>query len=276
MSLVEYEERGAIAIVSLNRPGEANAQSPALLHELDARLMEAARDETIRVIILRANGKHFSAGHDLSAACRETEPWSSMFDDTGNTGLQRMYNFEREVFFGFCRKWRDIPKATLVSVQGACIAAGLMLVWPMDIVIAADNARFSDPVVRMGISGVEYHGHTWELGARKAKEMLFTGRFIDAPEAERLGMVNRIVPLAELDTATFALAEEIARMNPYGVQMAKRVVNQTMDMQGQMNAMQAAFDVHSMCHANAWVAEPGRVTLANLDEMRAANKPRGE
>ena len=146
-----------------------------------------------------------------------------------------------------------------------------MLAWPMDLIVAADNARFSDPVALMAIGGVEYHGHTWELGHRKAKEMLFTGEFISAEEAHRLGMVNRVVPLAELNDHVRTLALKIAKMHPHGLMMAKRAVNQTMDIMGQYAAIQAVFDIHSLGHANAYAAR-GQVTLANLAEMTAANK----
>ena len=119
-------------------------------------------------------------------------------------------------YLGYSRRWRDIPKPTIAAVQGQCIAGGgggLML-WPCDLIIAADNAMFSDPVARMGIGGVEYHGHTWELGPRKAKEMLFTARRFGAAEAQAAGMVNRVVPLEDLHSETMALAHEIAQMHP--------------------------------------------------------------
>lgn len=194
-----------------------------------------------------------------------------MFDDVSRTGLMRMYNWECQHFLGYARKWRDLPKPTIASVQGACIAAGLMLVWPLDLIVAADNARFSDPVVRMGNGGVEYHGHTWEFGARKAKELLFTAGFIDADEAKRIGMVNRVVPLEDLESATLKLADEIAQMHPYALMMAKRSVNQTLDIQGQYAALQSCFDIHALGHANAW-ATCGKATIAGLAEMAPANK----
>ena len=271
MALILYEVRERVAILTLNRPDQRNAQNPPLLQELDAAFDRAVADDEVRVIILNAAGPHFSAGHDISPDVLTYEPWLSMFADRERTGLLRMYNWEKQHFLGLARKWRDIPKPTIAAVQGACIAAGLMLVWPMDLIIAADNARFSDPVVRMGIGGVEYHGHTWELGARKAKEMLFTAGFIDAAEAHRLGMVNRVVPLADLANATLTLANEIAQMHPHALQMAKRAVNQTLDTMGQFAALQAVFDIHSLGHANAW-SMGGAPTTAGLAEMAPANK----
>ena len=146
-----------------------------------------------------------------------------------------------------------------------------MLAWPCDLIVAADDARFSDPVARMGIGGVEYHGHAWEFGPRKAKELLFTGGYIDAAEAHRIGMVNRVVPRDELESAVMALAKEIAQMHPHGVLAAKRAVNHALDAQGQHIALQAAFELHSLGHANAWIVN-GWPVLANLQQMTEANK----
>lgn len=271
MSLILYEVRGRVAIITLNRPETNNAQNPPLLAELDIAFDKAVADDGVGVIVLNASGRHFSAGHDISAEVVKHEPWLSMFEDVDKNGLLRMYRWESKHFLGYSTKWRNLPKPTIAAVQGACVAAGLMLIWPMDLIIAADNARFSDPVINMAIGGVEYHGHTWEFGPRKAKEMLFTGRWMNAEEAEKVGMINRVVPLDQLHDATLELANTIASKHPHGLLMAKRAVNQTMDIQGQYAAIQACFDTHSLGHANAWAAD-GRVTLANLEEMTAANK----
>ena len=191
--------------------------------------------------------------------------------DVKDIGFEGLYDFERIHYLGYARKWRDVPKPSIAAVQGACIAAGLMLCWPCDLIIAADNAYFSDPVVMMGIGGVEYHGHTWELGARKAKELLFTGDAITAEEAERLGMINRVVPLDELETQTMALAQRIAQKPAWGLRTAKRAVNKTLDIMGQYAAMQAVFDTHWLGHANA-IAQTGYPALADLEKMEKANK----
>jgi enoyl-CoA hydratase len=270
LSLVDYSRDDRVAIIALNRPQQANAQSPELLTELDQAFDRAAEDEAVRVIVLRANGKHFSAGHDLTPPPPDS-PRAAMLDDVAENGLLRLYRWEAKTYLGLCRKWRDLPKPTIAAVQGACIGGGLMLAWPCDLIIAADDARFSDPVLRMGVGGVEYHGHTWELGARKAKELLFTAGFIDAQEAHRLGMVNRVVPRDELEPATLALAREIAQMHPHALLMAKQAVNQTLDAMGQYAAMQAVFNLHSLGHANAQAAT-GYPALAGLNEMTSANR----
>ena len=102
-----------------------------------------------------------------------------------------------------------------------------------------------------GLVDVEYHGHTWELGARKAKEILFTGRAMTAREAEQAGMVNKVVPLDRLQDETMALAGHISQMDPFGLRQAKRAVNQTQDIQGFYAAVQSVFDIHQTGHGNA-------------------------
>ena len=257
MDQILYEVRGGVAVITLNRPEAANAQTMALLDELDAAWTRAARDEEVRVVVLRANGRHFSAGHDLK------DRWPGPEEIT----LEWIYDAETRRYLEYSLKWRNIPKPTIAAVQGKCIAAGLMLCWPCDLIVAAENAEFSDPVVHMGIGGVEYHGHTWELGPRKAKEILFTGRPLTAREAERVGMVNKVVPLDELEEATGELASRIARMPAFGLRQAKRAVNQTLDVQGFYAALQAVFDVHQTGHGNA-LSVGGFPILTRLDDMK--------
>jgi enoyl-CoA hydratase/carnithine racemase len=182
--------------------------------------------------------------------------------------LEWIYSVESRRYLEYALRWRNVPKPSIAAVQGRCIAGGLLLCWPCDLIVAAEDALFSDPVVVMGIGGVEYHGHTWELGARKAKEILFTGRPVTADEAERVGMVNKVVPREELDAQTRELAETIAAMPPFGLRQAKRAVNQTLDIQGFYAAIQSVFDTHQTGHGNA-LSVSGYPVLARLDEMKA-------
>jgi len=224
--------------------------------------------------VLKANGKHFSAGHDMTgsdeALSENGEKKSATGLDWKERGLQAIYEWETIHYLGYSRQWRDVPKPSIAAVQGQCIAGGLMLCWPCDLIVAADNAKFSDPVVRMGIGGVEYHGHTWEVGPRKAKEMLFTAQAFTAEEAERLGMVNRVVPLDDLVDETMALAEQISEMHPFALAQAKRAVNQTMDVQGFYTALQSVFDIHQTGHGNAMTVG-GYPVLVALDQMKKSN-----
>jgi enoyl-CoA hydratase/carnithine racemase len=255
---IRYEVADRIATLTLNRPEAANAQNMELLDELDAAWTKAAADDEVRVIVLRAEGKHFSAGHDLSGGTPAP----------GSMTLEWIYSVESRRYLDYSLRWRNVPKPSIAAVQGRCIAGGLLLCWPCDLIVAAEDALFSDPVVVMGIGGVEYHGHTWELGARKAKEILFTGRPVTADEAERVGMVNKVVPRDELDAQTRALAETIAAMPPFGLRQAKRAVNQTLDVQGFYAAIQSVFDIHQTGHGNA-LSVSGYPVLARLDEMKA-------
>lgn len=269
MDYITYETRDRVAAITLNRPERRNAQNKQLLLELDQAWDRAAADSSIRVIVLKANGPHFSAGHDISRDATYERVVEEVLGDLKNTGLYGLHDWERRHYLGLSRKWRDIPKPSIAAVQGACIAGGLMLCWPCDLIIAAENARFSDPVVRLGIGGVEYHGHTWEFGARKAKELLFTAGSIDAAQAERLGMVNRVVPVDRLEAAAFELAAEIAQMHPFALAMAKRAVNQTLDVMGQYAALQSVFDIHQLGHGSA-LAQSGEAILVGLTDMKRA------
>ncbi|MET7769322.1 enoyl-CoA hydratase [Nocardia sp. NPDC005366] len=256
---IRYEVADRIATISLDRADAANAQNSELLDELDAAWVRAADDDDVAVIVLRAEGKHFSAGHDLRAGSKA---------DWGKITLERIYSNEARRYLEYSLRWRNIPKPSIAAVQGRCIAGGLLLCWPCDLIVAADDAQFSDPVVLMGIGGVEYHGHTWELGPRKAKEILFTGRPVTAEEAAQVGMVNTVVPRAELDEHTRALATKIAAMPRFGLRQAKRAVNQTLDVQGFYAAIQSVFDVHQTGHGNA-LSENGLPILVQLEDMKA-------
>ena len=274
MGHMQYEVDGPVAVITLDRPDKANAVNQQTLDEMDACFSEAAADQDVRVIVLKANGKHFSSGHDMSGSDEAIEDAAAGGDagrrstlDWNTRGLQAIYEWEAIHYLGYSRKWRDIPKPTIAAVQGQIIAGGLMLCWPCDLIIAADNAMFSDPVARMGIGGVEYHGHTWEMGPRKAKEMLFTARRFSAEEAAELGMVNRVVPLDDLVSETMALAHEIAEMHPFALAQAKRAVNQTVDIQGFYSALQAVFDIHQTGHGNA-LSVGGYPVLVGLSDMK--------
>lgn len=258
-TFIDYEAADGIATITLNRPEAANAQTPELLDDLDEAWGMAAADDDVRVIILQANGKHFSSGHDISAGQvgGEQPKWL----------LSNIYEIEAKRFLEYSLRWRNVPKPSIAAVQGVCIAGGLLLAWPCDLIIAADNASFSDPVVAMGIGGVEYHGHTWEFGARKAKELLFTGRRMSAQEAEQVGMVTKVVPLDDLRTETRALAAEIATRHPFALRQAKRAVNQTLDVMGFYAAVQSVFDIHQTGHGHA-ITESGLPVLMLLDGMK--------
>jgi enoyl-CoA hydratase/carnithine racemase len=252
-----YEVIDKAAVITLNRSQVANAQTMEMLDDLDAAWTRAVADDEVRVIVLRGNGKHFSSGHDLNSGMAAPEKIT----------LEWIYKLEARKYLEYSLRWRNAPKPSIAAVQGKCIAGGLLLCWPCDLIIAAENAEFSDPVVFMGIGGVEYHGHTWELGPRKAKEILFTGRAVTAREAEQTGMVNRVVPLDRLVDETMELARHISQMDPFALRQAKRAVNQTLDVQGFYAAIQSVFDIHQTGHGNA-LSVGGYPIITRLAEMK--------
>jgi enoyl-CoA hydratase len=274
MSVVQYEQRGAIAVVTMNRPEYRNAQNSAMTYALDAAFTRAVEDDSVSVIVLAGAGEHFSAGHDIGTPERDVDQsferksvlW---WDHVGKEGGDLRYAREMEVYLGMCRRWREMPKPTIAMVQGACIAGGLMLAWVCDLIVASEDAFFADPVVRMGIPGVEYFAHPWMLGPRAAKEVLFTGDRFDARRAQEWGMVSRVVPRADLEAETHRLAERIATMPQFGLALAKRAVNQSEDLMGMRAGMDSVFGLHHFAHAHN--AEVGTDALAGMD-ARAMKK----
>lgn len=243
-----------VARIVLNRPESRNAQDTRLLYELNDAFDKAAQDPDVKVIILAANGPHFSSGHDL----READPYEAMrdFRTVGTwcgfecAGAEAQMSREKEIYIGFSERWRNIPKPTIAQVHGKCIAGGLMLVWPCDIIIASDDAAFLDNTVAMGVGGAEFFAHPWEVGVRKAKEMLFTVDWLSAEEAHRLGMVNHVVPADRLADFTLELANRIAQKPSFALKLAKEAVNAAQDAQGRLSAMQTAFALHQLAHSH--------------------------
>jgi enoyl-CoA hydratase len=247
----EADDGNGIARVTLDRLASRNAQNKRMTYELDAAYMDAARRSDVKVIVLDADGPHFSSGHDL----RDGESMSAFapvgphggFDRDGQEGHMAL---EAEIYFDMCWRWRNIPKPVIAAAHGKTIAGGLMLLWVADIIVAAEDALFSDPTVGMGVNGVEFFAHPWELGPRKAKELLFTGDWFTAAEAHTLGMVNHVVPGDELADFTMALARRIAKKPSFALKLAKESVNQTLEAQGEYTAMRAAFSLQHLGHAH--------------------------
>ncbi|GHF64505.1 enoyl-CoA hydratase [Amycolatopsis bartoniae] len=263
--VVRYERRGPVAVVTMNRPEYRNAQNSAMTYALDAAFTRAVDDVEVKVIVLAGAGKHFSAGHDIGTPERDVDVsfdrkavlW---WDHVDKAGADQRFARESEVYLGMCRRWREIPKPTIASVQGACIAGALMLAWTCDLIVASDDAFFADPVVRMGIPGVEYFAHPWVLGPRAAKEVLFTGERFTAHQAREWGMVNRVVPRADLESETLTLAGKIAEMPSFGLALTKKAVNQAEDLMGLRSGMDSVFGLHHLAHAHN--AEVGGDSLA--------------
>ncbi|MFD3515144.1 enoyl-CoA hydratase [Streptomyces sp. NPDC058657] len=265
---VLYERRGPVAYVTLNRPRYRNAQNSAMTYALDTAFYRAAEDSEVRVVVLAGAGEHFSAGHDIGSPGRDAHlPFARRaglwWDHSDKAGAESRLARESEVYLGMCRRWRELPKPVVASVQGACVAGGLMLAWVCDVIVAAEDAFFADPVVRMGIPGVEYFAHPWVMPPRIAREFLFTGDRMSARRAYEVGMVNRVVARAELESCTQQLAERIAEMPRLGLALAKRAVNQAEDLQGLHAGLDSVFGLHHLAHAHN--AETAEDSLGGMD-----------
>ena len=269
---IKYEiPASGVARITLARPEAANAQDYLMLSELNTAFDKAAGDESVRVIILAADGRHFSSGHDLAAPTPDMRAFPTVgtqchFDADGTEGYMAR---EAEMYLGLCWRWRNLSKPTIAQVQGKVIAGGLMLVWPMDLIVASEDATFSDPVVAFNVNGVEYFAHPFEAGTRLAKEMLFTGRSLPADELFARGMVNKVVPLAQLEDATLELASHIAKRPMFGLTLAKQSVNQAVDAMGMYSSLQAAFSLHHVGHSHNMEIHGRRIDPSGIDVIRS-------
>ncbi|HET8764074.1 MAG TPA: enoyl-CoA hydratase [Rhodanobacter sp.] len=273
---VLYAVADGVATVTLNRPTYHNAQNSQMTYALDAALRQAADDDAVRVIVLRGAGKHFSAGHDIGTPGRDLDkpyPRASLWwNHTNKPGAERLYAREQEVYLGMCRRWHDLPKPTIAMVHGACVAGGLMLAWVCDLIVASEDAFFQDPVVRMGIPGVEYFAHVHEMNPRLAKEFLFLGERMSARRAHEIGMINRVVPRADLEATVMAMAAKIAGQPRLGLSLTKTVVNRIEELQGLRSAMDLAFGYHHFAHAHSQVLGAGELGGQDAASMIRANK----
>jgi enoyl-CoA hydratase len=275
--VVLYRTEGPVAVVTMNRPRYRNAQNSAMTYALDRAFYRAAEDNDIKVIVLAGAGPHFSAGHDIGTPERDAHlPFERRaglwWDHSDRSGAESRFARESEVYLGMCRRWRELPKPVIASVQGACVAGGLMLAWVCDLIVASDDAFFADPVVRMGIPGVEYFAHPWVMPPRVAKEFLYTGDRMTAQRAYEIGMANRIVPRATLAQETMALALRIAEMPRMGLALTKRAVNQAEDLMGLHAGLDSVFGLHHLAHAHN--AETAADSLGGMDiaAMREAGR----
>jgi enoyl-CoA hydratase len=273
---VLYAAADGIASLTLNRPRYANAQNSRMTYALDAAFRRAVDDDAVRVIVLRGAGRHFNAGHDIGTPGADgDQPFERRqlwWDHSDKPDAEKLYAREQEVYIGMCRRWHDIPKPTIAMVHGGCIAGGLMLAWVCDLIVASDDAYFQDPVVRMGVPGVEYFAHAQELNPRIAKEFLFLGERMSAERAYMMGMVNRVVPCERLEAETYAIAARIAQQPRLGLALTKQVLNRIEELQGLRAGIDLAFGYHHLAHAHNQALAGDAIGGQDLQSMAAANK----
>ena len=266
----ETLDDGTVARIMLARERTRNAQNRGLLVELDHALLAAEADDKVRVVILGGLGPIFSSGHDLGSAeaVQERQPGPDQhptYQRYGGTrsGAEKRMLQEWHFYYDNTRRWRNLRKITIAQVQGVVYAAGLMLMWACDLIVAADDVTFADVVgTRLGMCGTEYFAHPWEFGPRKTKELMLTGDSIDAREAYSLGMVSKIFPAAQLDQLTLEFARRVAEVPTMAALLIKESVNQTVDSMGFYNALQSCFTLHQLNHSHWAEIHPDKSALA--------------
>jgi enoyl-CoA hydratase len=277
---VRYEVIDHVAWITMNRPGFNNAQNGQMTYALDDAFNRAVKDDDVRAIVLAGEGKHFSAGHDIGTPGRdlhhEFDKRLMFAPHTNKPAAELLYTREQEQYLGMCRRWRDVPKPTIAMVQGACIAGGLMLAWVCDLIVASEDAFFQDPVNGlMGIPGVEYFAHAYELPPRVAKEFLLLGERMPAARAYQFGMVNKVVPRDELREATAAWAVKLAAAPRLGNWLTKQAVNHVEELRGKRAAMDAVFHMHHFAHAQNDLVHGDSIGGVSGKSAAAANKGKG-
>jgi enoyl-CoA hydratase len=258
--LVLFEKHGRTALLTLNRARYRNAQSYPLLDALDEQLDRAMKDDTVRIVVVRGAGDHFSSGHDLG-----TEDQKAVLEAMGlelgaklEQGL-RYYDSFRHYNLDLTLKWRNLPKPTIAMVHGYCIFGGWMIATAMDLIFASADARFL-------ASQFEYFSVPWDIHPRKAKELVFESRFLDAEEARAEGLVNRVYPAGRLEKETLAYSERVAENDPTMLRLSKLAINKAQDLQGYSGGVEAAFaDYLVTAQARGNTRVDGRARLAGVD-----------
>jgi len=274
---VLYAVEDGVAYLTLNRVKYHNAQNSQMLYALDDAFFKATGDDAVKVIVLRANGKHFSAGHDIGTPGRDfhqgREDRRSMnYNHDNKPGAEKAYVREQEVYLEFCRRWRAVPKPTIAQVHRGCIAGGLMLAWVCDLIVASDDAFFQDPVVQMGFPGVEYFAHPFELNIRQAKEFLLLGERWSAERVLAAGMINKVVPREDLESTVKEWAERIAKQPRLAMALTKQACNHIEDLQGKRSGMDMVYGYHHFAHAQNSLVKGDYIAGFDGKKMAEANR----
>lgn len=271
-----YEAKDGIAWITLNRPNFHNVQNSQMTYALDDAFKRAVDDDAVKCIVLKSDAKHFSAGHDIGSPGRDFHSsfdrrlmW---YDHANKPGAEKAYIREQEVYLGMCKRWRAIPKPTIAQVHKGCIAGGVMLAWVCDLIIASDDAFFQDPVLQMGFPGLEYFAHTFELNTRIAKEFLFLGERMSAERAYQMGMLNRVVPRAQLADEVLKVAQRIVEQPRLALQLAKQACNHMDTLAGKEAGIDASFGYHHFAHAQNQLVKGDYIAGFDGKKMAEKNK----
>lgn len=274
--LIYEQPAPKVARIVMNRPKRRNAQGITMTYELDDAFKRACHDDDINVIILAASGDHWNAGHDLSgegpdnpAPDQTVGLWGGSYQGKGWEGF---YAREKEIYLEISERWRNAPKPTIAEIQGSVISGGIILAWMCDLIVCSEDARFRDATaVEMGIAGVEFWQHPFEMSVRQAKEWLMTGGWLTAQEAQRRGMINHVVPREQLSARTLELAQSIAANNPFTMKLVKQAINFAQDQMGRKAAQDYGFHLHQIGHMQAMLVSGVPIDIEKLPPAMKAN-----
>ena len=256
--VVLVEDLGPVRRLTMNRPNALNALNGDLIQGLSDAIRAAGEDDSVSVVILRGAGRAFCSGYDLNEDAEGGEHDARRWHEELVASTARMLEFT------------DCPKPTIAQVHSYCLAGGTDLMLACDLTVASDDAYFGYVDIRFG-SGVVSMFLPWVVGIRKAKELLFTGDDrIPADEALRIGMVNRVVPRVDLDEATLALANEIAKNEPFVIQTTKRAVNRAWDVAGFRTALTANTELDVLIETTNLPARDEFRSITNEQGLKAA------
>jgi enoyl-CoA hydratase len=256
--VVLVEDLGPVRRLTMNRPDALNALNGALIDGLSDAIRTAGEDPSVSVVILRGAGRAFCAGYDLNEDASGGEHDARHWHEELAASTEKMLEFT------------DCSKPTIAQVHSYCLAGGTDLMLACDLAVVSDDSFFGYVDIRFG-SGVVSMFLPWVVGVRKAKELLFTGEDrIPADEALRIGMVNRVVPRDDLDDATLALANEIAKNEPFVIQTTKRAVNRAWDVAGFRAALAANTELDVMIETANLPARDEFRSITNEKGLKAA------
>jgi enoyl-CoA hydratase len=255
---IRLERSGAVATLTLDRPQRLNAINKQMLLELQHALDTVEGDPELRVLVVNGAGGNFSSGFDLSEQM-EARP----------TGVE-IWREILERDFGTITRFWHFSKPTIAAVSGYCLAGGCELALCCDITLASEDAIFGEPELKFG-AGIVVMILPWLVGPKHAKEIILRGMDrIPAQEALRIGLINRVVSVGELDSAALALARDIAVIDPHLVQQTKRAINRTFEIMGLVDAMEAALDIDLAIEGAGSADKIEFMKIARKDGLRAA------
>lgn len=255
---IEYERRGAIGLITLNRPDRLNAINEQMLDDLDQVLDDIEPDDDVRVVVLQGAGRSFCSGFDLKDEA-----------ELENQGVvDFLPSLERDLDT-IMRLWR-FPKPTIAAVHGYAIAGGCELALACDLTVASEDFKLGEPDLRFG-AGIVVLLLPWLTGPKQAKEMYFIGDDrITAQRCLEMGLINRVVPEGEHLDAAMEMARKIAVIDPFSVALTKKAINRTYDIMGMREALGAALDVGSLIEAAVVPEREEFMSIARSDGLKAA------